>query len=64
MHILIVEDNPLVATYVLEDHGIRIATADRLDVRDQLVTAFARTLALPFVLSLVGVVMLSWWITG
>lgn len=51
-------------TYVLEDHGIRIATADRLDVRDQLVTAFARTLVLPFVLSLVGVVALSWWITG
>lgn len=51
-------------TYVLEDNGIRIATADRLDVRDQLVTAFAHTLVLPFVLSLVGVVLLSWWITS
>ena len=44
---------------MLEDHGIRIATADRLDARDQLVTAFARTLVLPFVLSLVGVVVLG-----
>lgn len=50
-------------TYVLEENGIRVATADRLDVREQLVTSFIYTLVLPFVLALMGVVLLSWWIT-
>lgn len=50
-------------SYVLEENGIRIATADRLDVREQLVTAFVYTLVLPFALALAGVVVLSWWIT-
>ena len=49
-------------TYVLEEHGIRIATADRLDVREQLVQSFVYTLVLPFVLALAGVVVLTWWI--
>lgn len=50
-------------TYVLEEHGIRIATADRLDVREQLVQSFVYTLVVPFVLALAGVVLLTWWIT-
>ena len=49
-------------TYVLEEHGIRIATADRLDVREQLVQSFVYTLVIPFVLALAGVVLLTWWI--
>ena len=50
-------------TYVLEDKGVRVATADRLDVRDQLVQTFVRTLVLPFALALAGVLLLSWWIS-
>ena len=49
-------------TYVLEENGIRIATADRLDVREQLVQSFVYTLVVPFVLALAGVVLLTWWI--
>ena len=49
-------------TYVLEENGVRIATADRLDVREQLVQSFVYTLVVPFVLALVGVVLLTWWI--
>ena len=45
-------------TYVLEDKGVRVATADRLDVRDQLVQTFVRTLVLPFALALAGVLLL------
>ena len=44
-------------TYVLEDKGVRVATADRLDVRDQLVQTFVRTLVLPFALALAGVLL-------
>lgn len=51
-------------SYVLIDNGVRIATADRLDVREQLVSAFLVTLIVPFALALVGVVLLSWWITS
>jgi two-component system sensor histidine kinase QseC len=50
-------------SYVLEENGVRIATADRLDVREQLVQSFVYTLVLPFALALLGVVLLSWWIT-
>ncbi|MFT2612595.1 hypothetical protein ACMWPE_24690, partial [Escherichia coli] len=39
-------------TYVLEDHGVRIATADRIDVREGLIHGFAYTIVLPFVLAL------------
>lgn len=48
-------------TYVLEDKGVRVATADRLDVRDQLVQTFVRTLVLPFVLALAVILLLTWW---
>lgn len=49
-------------TYVLEDKGVRVATADRLDVRNQLVQTFVRTLVLPFVLALAVILLLTWWI--
>ncbi|MDR2327527.1 MAG: two-component sensor histidine kinase [Acidovorax sp.] len=49
-------------TYVLEENGIRIAMADRLDVREQLIQSFVYTLVLPFALALVGGLLLTWWI--
>ena len=49
-------------TYVLEENGVRVATADRLDMRDHLVQTFVRSLVLPFALALVGVLLLTWWI--
>lgn len=48
-------------TYVLEDDGLRVATADRLDVREHLVQTALRTLVLPFLLALAGIVLLTWW---
>ncbi len=51
-------------TYVLHDGGIRIATADRLDVREHLVHSILRTLVLPFALTLAGILLLTWWICG
>ena len=48
-------------TYVLEENGVRVATADRLDVRDQLVQTFVRTLVLPFVLALAVILLLTCW---
>ena len=50
-------------TYVLEDNGLRVATADRLDVREHLVQTVVRTLVLPFALALAGVLLLTWWIS-
>ena len=49
-------------TYVLEENGVRVATADRLDLRDHLVQTFVRSLVLPFTLALVGVLLLTWWV--
>ena len=49
-------------TYVLEDNGIRITTADRIDVREHLVQSFAYALVLPFVLVLLGLLALTWWL--
>ena len=48
-------------TYVLEDHGVRIATADRIDVREGLIHGFAYTIVLPFVLALLASMGLMWW---
>lgn len=50
-------------TYVLEDNGVRVATADRLDTRAQLVRSAWQALALPFALALVATVLLTGWIT-
>lgn len=48
-------------TYVLEENGIRIATADRMDVREHLVQSLAYSLVLPFLAALVGILLLTWW---
>ncbi len=48
-------------TYVLEEHGVRIATADRIDVREGLVHGFAYTTVFPFVLALLASMVLMWW---
>ncbi|MHA7600509.1 ATP-binding protein [Alicycliphilus sp. T452] len=50
-------------TYVLEDGGLRVATADRLDTRAQLVRSAWHALALPFALALAALVLLVWWIS-
>ena len=49
-------------TYVLEENGVRITTADRIDVREHLVQSFAYALILPFVLVLLGLLALTWWL--
>ncbi len=48
-------------TYVLEENGIRIATADRMDVREHLVRSLAYSLVLPFLAALIGILLLTWW---
>lgn len=48
-------------TYVLQSGGLRITTADRLDVREHLVRSMAFALLLPFVLMLLGSLALTWW---
>ena len=48
-------------TFVLQEHGVRIATADRIDVRESLVYGFAYTTIFPFVLALLASMVLMWW---
>lgn len=50
-------------TYVLQEGGLRVATADRLDLRAQMARETWIALAWPFALALAGVALLSWWIT-
>ena len=57
-----VKGGKLWRTYVLQDNGIRVATADREDVREHLVQSILRTLVWPFVLTLAGILWLTWWI--
>jgi hypothetical protein len=40
---------------------VRIATADRIDVREGLIHGFAYTIILPFVLALLASMVLMWW---
>lgn len=47
--------------YVLQEHGVRIATADRIDVREHLIHSFAYTIVLPFALALLASMALMWW---
>ncbi|MDZ5459539.1 ATP-binding protein [Azohydromonas lata] len=47
-------------TYVLEEKGLRIATADRLDVRTRLLREVALSAAVPFVIALGGSLGLLW----
>ncbi len=47
-------------TFVLESGGLRIATADRIDVRDGLLRDVALTAGVPFALALAASLLLLW----
>lgn len=49
--------------YVLEEDGLRVATADRLDQRAELVRSAWLALIWPFALGLAVIVLLTWWVT-
>lgn len=51
-------------TYVLQEGGIRIATADRIDVRERLLRDIALTAAIPFAAALAGSLLLLWFGIG
>jgi len=48
-------------TYVLEQGGIRIATADRVDLREGLLRDIALSAGVPFVVALTGNLLLLWF---
>ncbi|WP_299531397.1 ATP-binding protein [uncultured Herbaspirillum sp.] len=48
-------------TYVLEDNGMRIATADRIDSREGLLREIALAAALPFAIAFVGMLLAVWF---
>lgn len=50
--------------YVLEQGGIRIATADRIDVREALLRDIALSAGVPFVVALSGSLLLLWFGIG
>lgn len=51
-------------TYVLEQGGIRVATADRIDIRDALLRDVALAAAVPFAVALVGSLLALWFGIG
>lgn len=51
-------------TYVLEQGGLRIATADRIDVREALLRDIALTAAVPFAVALAGTLAALWFGIG
>ena len=51
-------------TYVLQQGGIRIATADRIDVRERLLRDIALTAGIPFAAALAGSLLLLWFGIG
>ena len=51
-------------TYVMEQDGIRIATADRIDVREALLRDIALSAGVPFVIALTGSLLLLWFGIG
>lgn len=51
-------------TYVLEQGGIRVATADRLDLRDALLRDVALAAAVPFAVALAGSLLVLWFGVG
>lgn len=51
-------------TYVLQEGGIRIATADRIDVRESLLRDIALTAGVPFAAALAGSLLLLWFGIG
>ena len=51
-------------TYVLEQGGIRVATADRVDVRESLLRDVALAAAVPFAVALAGSLVALWFGIG
>lgn len=51
-------------TYVLQEGGIRIATADRIDVRERLLRDITLTAGIPFAAALAGSLLLLWFGIG
>lgn len=51
-------------TYVLQQGDIRIATADRLDMREGLLRDVALTAGIPFIVALLGGLLLLWFGIG
>ncbi|MFC5495906.1 ATP-binding protein [Caenimonas terrae] len=51
-------------TYVLQQGGIRVATADRLDVREGLMRDIGLAAAVPFAVALAGSLLLLWFAIG
>lgn len=51
-------------TYVLHHDGIRVATADRLDIREALMRNVALAAGVPFVVALAGSLLLLWFAIG
>jgi two-component system sensor histidine kinase QseC len=51
-------------TYVLQQGGVRVATADRLDIREGLLREVALAAGVPFAVALVGSLMLLWFAIG
>lgn len=51
-------------TYVLQQGGIRVATADRLDVREGLMRDIGLAAGLPFAVALAGSLLLLWFAIG
>jgi two-component system, OmpR family, sensor histidine kinase QseC len=51
-------------TYVLEQGGIRVATADRIDIREALLRDVALAAAVPFAVALVGSLLALWFGIG
>lgn len=51
-------------TYVLHQDGIRVATADRLDLREALMRNVALAAGVPFVVALAGSLLLLWFAIG
>lgn len=51
-------------SYVLEQGGIRIATADRMDIRERLLRDIALSASIPFAVALLGSLPLLWFGIG
>ena len=51
-------------TYVLQQGGIRVATADRIDIREALLRDIALAAGVPFAVALVGSLSMLWFAIG
>ena len=51
-------------TYVLQQGGIRVATADRIDIREALLRDVALAAGIPFAVALIGSLLLLWFAIG